>query len=158
VLAIARAYPDAPIYTSLFDPDTTYPEFSDLDVRPAALNHVALLRGRHRLALPVLAPTFSAMRVDADVAICSSSGWAHGARVSGRKIVYCHAPARWLYQSDRYFAGRGATTTTSFRVLAPILAAWDRRAAASADVYLANSDRRSPCACRVCCRTRTSTC
>ena len=27
--------------------------------------------------------------------------------MTGRKIVYCHTPARWLYQSDRYLRGRG---------------------------------------------------
>ena len=61
----------------------------------------------HRAALPLLAPSFSRLRVSADVVICSSSGWAHGTQVEGRKIVYCHTPARWLYQPDRYLRGRG---------------------------------------------------
>ena len=62
----------------------------------------APLRRHHRVALPLLAPSFSNLRIAADVVICSSSGWAHGATVEGRKVVYCHTPARWLYQSDRY--------------------------------------------------------
>lgn len=136
---MTRAFPGAPVHTSLYDPDGTFPEFADVDVRPALLNRVAPLRRRHRAALPVLATTFSAMKVDAEVTICSSSGWAHGARTTGHKIVYCHAPARWLYQSDRYLARRGGVTTSAFRALAPTLKSWDRRAAATADAYLANS-------------------
>ena len=40
--------------------------------------------------------------VDADIVVCSSSGWAHLVRTSGRKIVYCHSPAKWLYRRDDY--------------------------------------------------------
>ena len=50
------------------------------------------------------------MQIDADVVICSSSGWAHGVRTTGRKVVYCYAPARWLYQTDAYLARSGALT------------------------------------------------
>ncbi len=96
-------------------------------------------RSRHRLALPLLAPAFSRLSVDADVVLCSSSGWAHGTRTTGRKIVYCHSPARWLYQSDRYLRTRGAFAHLTIRGLRPFLLRWDRRAAASAHRYLANS-------------------
>ncbi len=77
-------------------------------MRPLPLDRVGVLRDHHRLALPVLAPAFSRLHVDAAVTVCSSSGWAHGAKVGGRKVVYCHTPARWLYQRDRYLAGASA--------------------------------------------------
>jgi len=69
-----------------------------VEVRTLPLNRSATLRRNHRLALSLLAPAFSRLRVAAEVVVCSSSGWAHGAQVEGRKIVYCHTPARWLYQ------------------------------------------------------------
>jgi glycosyltransferase involved in cell wall biosynthesis len=139
VLALAATFPVAPIYTSLYDPAGTFPEFSPLDVRTLPLNRVAPVRAHHRLALPVLAPAFSRLQVNAEVAICSSSGWAHGARVSGRKIVYCHTPARWLYQADRYLAGQSRLSAGVLSLLTPPLRRWDRRAAASAHRYLVNS-------------------
>ena len=139
VLAMARAFPGAPIYTSLFEPAGTFPEFRDLDVRPLALNAVGPLRRRHRAALPLLAPSFSRLRVQADAVLCSSSGWAHGAVVSGRKIVYCHTPARWLYQTDRYLGAGLDARRLALAPLRPALLRWDARAAASADRYLANS-------------------
>ena len=85
VLSLTRAFPEAPLFTSLYDPEGTFPEFSAADVRTSALNRVAPLRRHHRLALPLLAPSFSRLRIDADVVVCSSSGWAHGARVDGRQ-------------------------------------------------------------------------
>ncbi len=139
VLALATEYPGAPIHTSLYDPDGTFPEFAGLDVRTMALDRVALFRRHHRLALPLLAPAFSRLQVDAGVVICSSSGWAHGAKVHGRKVVYCHTPARWLYQSDRYLDGQSKGSAAALSLMAPPLRAWDRRAAASADRYLVNS-------------------
>lgn len=140
VLALRRAFPDAPVYTSLYDPDGTFPEFQAADVRPLPLNHLAPLRRRHRLALGLLAPSFSRLVVDADVVVCSSSGWAHGAAATGRKVVYCHAPARWLYQTERYLGRRPSRVARSaLRVLRGPLSRWDLRAAASAHRYVVNS-------------------
>ncbi len=139
VLAMAAAFPEAPIHTSLYEPAGTFPAFSALDVRPLPLNRVGMLRSHHRLALPFLAPAFSRLNVDSRVAICSSSGWAHGAKVSGRKVVYCHTPARWLYQPEVYLGGASRWSSTALSAMAPALERWDRRAAASAHRYLAVS-------------------
>lgn len=140
VLSMVDAFPGAPVHTSLYDPAETFPRFAEVDVRPMALNRVAVLRAHHRLALPVLAPAFSHLTIDAAVTICSSSGWAHGARTSGRKIVYCYTPARWLYQTSRYLGDSSRATAALLAAMAPALRRWDRRAAASAHRYLAISE------------------
>ena len=139
VLSLTRAFPDAPVYTSLYDPAGTYPEFAQVDVRTLALDSVPVLRRRHRYALPLLAPAFSRLKVKADVVVCSSSGWAHGANVEGRKVVYCHTPARWLYQQQRYLRGKSKAVCVVARTLHPWLLSWDKRAAATADRYVVNS-------------------
>jgi glycosyltransferase involved in cell wall biosynthesis len=138
VLHMVRAFPDAPIYTSLYEPATTFAEYAEHDVRTSPLNRVAAFRREHRLALPVLAPVFSRWEVEADVVLCSSSGWAHGIRTTAPKVVYCHAPARWLYQTDAYVGGHRARRVVATALKAPLLR-WDRRAAATATRYLANS-------------------
>ena len=140
VLSLCRAFPDAPLYTSLYEPETTFPEFREWDVRPLWLDRAAPLRSRHRLALPVLPLAFATSRVDAEVVVCSSSGWAHGVRTTGRKIVYCHSPAKWLYRRDDYLGEHpSAAARAGVRLLDPYLRRFDQRAAASADTYLANS-------------------
>ena len=139
VLSLTGAYPAAPLHTSLYDPEGTFPDFARLDIRTLPVDRVGVLRSHHRLALPLLAPAFSRLTVDAEVTICSSSGWAHGARVTGRKVVYCHTPARWLYQTERYLEGSSRWSSAALSVLAPALRRWDRRAAATADRYLVNS-------------------
>jgi glycosyltransferase involved in cell wall biosynthesis len=141
VLSLMKAFPGAPVHTTLYDPAGTYPEFGDADVRTSPLNRVGVLRRDHRLALPLLAPASSRVHIDADVVVASSSGWAHGFRTTGRTVVYCHNPARWLYQTDEYLGGPAWRSPLGPPVLAlrPLLRRWDRRAADRADVYLANS-------------------
>src|SRR5437868_3905298 len=104
VLSMLKAFPKALVYTSLYDPNSTFQEFRNIEVRTLPIDRIGTLRRNHRLALPLLAPAFSQLKVDADVVICSSSGWAHGVKTDARKVVYCYTPARWLYQPDRYLA------------------------------------------------------
>ncbi len=139
VIDLANAFPNAPLFTSLFEPSLTFPEFQNFDVHPSPLNRLGFFRQHHRLALPLYAPTFSAMEINADVVICSSSGWAHGVPVTEKKIVYCHAPARWLYQRDRYLRESGVVQRIGLNALSPWLRKWDQKAAKSADAYLVNS-------------------
>lgn len=136
---MSDVFPTAPIYTSVYEPRGTFPAFRNKDIRPSPLNRLTVLRRDHRRALPLLAPTFSAMTVAADVVIASSSGWAHGIKTNGRKIVYCYNPARWLYQADEYLGPRPTLMRPCLRLLAPALRRWDVRAAHSADRYFAIS-------------------
>jgi len=147
-LLLAEAFPGSPMYTTLYDPDGTFPEFGALDLRTSALDRSRLLRRHHRAALPFLAPAVDRQRVDADVLLASSTGWAHGYRGARRTVVYCHAPARWLYQRDRYLGpaegsaahrARRRAAAAALGLLSPGLRRWDGAAARRADVYLANS-------------------
>lgn len=141
VLAMARAFPGARIYTTLYDPGATYPEFADLDIVVTPLNSVPLFRRHHRLALPLLAAASSRVEIEEDVVVVSSSGWAHGFQARGRKLIYCHSPARWLYLTQEYVGtGLGARLQSAvIKGLRGPLVRWDHRAAATADRYLANS-------------------
>lgn len=140
VLSMARAFPGSPIYTTFYEPASTFPEFADLDVRVSPANRVGALRRNHRMALPVMAGLVRAIDIRADVTLCSSSGWAHGVRTTGRKVVYCHTPARWVYQFDLYRQNQLSTVQgAALRPLIRALRSWDRRSARSADRYIANS-------------------
>jgi glycosyltransferase involved in cell wall biosynthesis len=139
VVSMLRAFPDAPVHTTLYEPSLTFSEFADADVHPSVLNRVGLLRRNHRLAFPLLAPTVGGMQVDADVVLCSTSGWAHGVQSDGAKVVYCHSPARWLYQTDRYVARMPLGARPAIAALGSPLRRWDRRSARTASRYLVNS-------------------
>lgn len=140
VLSMSRAFPEAPIYTMLYDPDTTYPEFAERDIRVSPANKFAPLRKHHRAGLPLFPLLARSVFVDADVVLTSTSGWAHGFRTNGRKLIYCYSPARWLYLSDKYLGeDSGVIKRAGLALTKPYLKAWDRRQALAADKYYAIS-------------------
>lgn len=141
VLSMLKAFPDAPLYTSLYEPEATYPEFANYDVRPMWTNRLRPLRLDHRRGLPMYPLAFSSLRIpDAQMVLCSSSGFAHGVRTTARKVVYCYTPARWLYEeAGAYMAGWPASVRAANRCVRRPLRAWDRHAASSADAYLTSS-------------------
>jgi glycosyltransferase involved in cell wall biosynthesis len=140
VLSMLRAFPDAPLYTALYEPDSTYPDFANYDVRPLFTNRSSYLRRDHRRGLLLYPFAFSRLRIDADVVLCSSSAFAHGVRSSGRKVVYCYTPARWLYEeANTYLASWPGSVAFAVHAAGPVLRRWDRRAANTADAYLTSS-------------------
>lgn len=141
VLAMSRAFPDAAIHTLLYDPGNTFPEFAGKDVRVSALNKVGVLQRNYRAALPVLPFAAASTFIDADIVLTSSSGWAHGFRTSGRKLVYCYTPARWLYLRDEYLGdGVSLAKRAALGITSPYLRAWDRRAVQTCGRYLTLSN------------------
>lgn len=141
VLTLRKAFPDAPIYTTLYNPETTFPEFRDARIVTSWLNRVPAFRRDHRAALPLLPFAANSLRIDADVVVASSTGWAHGFPSTGRRLVYCHSPARYLYLSDEYLGGPAHTSPKGLALLAmrPALVRWDQRRAREASAYLCNS-------------------
>jgi glycosyltransferase involved in cell wall biosynthesis len=139
-LAIMRAFPEATLVTSVYQPDTTFAEFREYDVRSTWLAKFPPARRDPRVALPLLAKAFSDYRLPAaDIVICSSSGWAHGIRSRVPKIVYCHNPPRWLHQTSEYAAKQPLPVRLALEVMRRRLTSWDKDAAGTATKYLANS-------------------
>ncbi|MEX2659933.1 MAG: glycosyltransferase, partial [Acidimicrobiales bacterium] len=137
-LAMAKAWPDSPILTTVFNPSTTYPEFADHDVRTSPLQRIPLLRRHFRAGLPLYPWAFRRMGpVDADVVVSSSTSFAHGIRSRGCHIAYTHSPPRWLWEAEGYSA-RAARSR-----LARPLFAWlrlrDHEATSEPHLILANS-------------------
>jgi glycosyltransferase involved in cell wall biosynthesis len=139
-LEMTRAFPEATLYTTVFNPEATFDGFGDVNVEVVPwLDKVPVARHDARVALPVLPLAVQSIDIDADVVLCSSSGWSHGIRTRGKKVVYCHNPARWLYQPDAYFAGLPRRLRRLIAWLLQPLRWWDARAARSCEIYLANS-------------------
>ncbi|MGD7733209.1 glycosyltransferase [Propionibacteriaceae bacterium G57] len=142
-LVLTQVFPGADLYTSLYDPDETYPEFRGVRVVTSPLNRVGLFRRAFRWALPFFGAAFDRAPVDpsTEVVVVSTTGFAHGIATSAPKVVYCHSPARFLYLVDDYLGTDWWRTPTGWGLMAlrPWLVRWDQRAAHQAAVYLCNS-------------------
>ena len=136
VLEMASMWPEAPVYTSLYRAESTFPEFQNFDIRTSFLDRLPV-DGGFRALLPLYPAAFTSFgMLDEELVISSSSGWAHGVRTSPESVhvVYCYAPARWLYTPDRYLP-----SSLKQRLLSPVvspLRRWDMGAARRADGYV----------------------
>ena len=138
-LEIARAFPGAPIYTSFSEPAQTFDGFAQHEIHSSRWNKFSALRHDPRRAFPILASIFGRLEIDADIVICSSSGWSHGVKTRGTKIVYCHTPARWLWEPKDYFKGSPSFVRRLLIALTGTTRTWDKNAADNGDLYIANS-------------------
>ena len=138
VEALHEVFPEAPVYTSMYEPTALPESFAAMDVRTTFMQRSPALRRRFRLGLPLYPAAMQTLDLRGyDVVVSSSSGWAHGVRTDprARHLVYCHTPARWLYRSDSY----GIAERIAAAPALALLRRWDRRAAARATEYVANS-------------------
>jgi hypothetical protein len=146
VLELHTLYPDAPIYTSQYDP-SKIDWFLDADVRTSWLQR--LPKGLKKF-LPLLrAWTFSRLDLsDYDLVISSSGAEAKGVKTGPETvhICYCHSPTHYYWiRYDEYLAHPGFPigfnwlAKLSLRVLIGPLKQWDARAAKRPDYVIANS-------------------
>lgn len=141
-LELTKAFQPGELATALYSPSATFQNFAEYKVQPSWLNKFPIFRKDPRRAFPLLASAWSMRdQTNAKVAICSSSGWSHGLRVTPttRKIIYCHNPPRWLHQQNDYLMDQGRLAKAAVSTLRNSLVQWDLKAARSADVYIANS-------------------
>jgi glycosyltransferase involved in cell wall biosynthesis len=136
-LELAAIWPEAPIYTSLYRPGSTFCAFRDHDVRTSFLDRLPIDDGFRDVA-PLYPAAFGSFgELDYDIVVSSSSGWAHGVHTAARTthVIYFHAPARWLYSPEAYLA-RGSNRQRLMNVVSPALRRWDKRAVLRADGYI----------------------
>lgn len=105
---IHKIYPDAPIYTLLYDRAGTKNQFSKgYNIRPSKLQNLpGFIRKRSRLLLFKFPRAIEQLDLSGfDVVICSSNSFAHGVITKPKTlhITYCYSPTRYLWDwSNQY--------------------------------------------------------
>lgn len=128
-------YPDAPIYTSVYD-DQRLPQFKTADIKQMPLSNW-FRKGRRFEKLALLLPLyFTSLKLTGfDVVISISSGFAKAVTTDPQTvhICICNTPIRfaWGFGADN----RGVIS----RLLAPYFRWFDRRSARKVNHFLANS-------------------
>jgi glycosyltransferase involved in cell wall biosynthesis len=137
-VVLARAHGGGAVTTSAAIPAQTFPEIEQLQVREL-LPWLPRVLARRRAALgPLAGLAFLVHRVDDGVVVASTSGWAHWLRGRAPRVVYCHTPARWLYEPADYFKSLPPPLRRVIGVAMAPLRVIDRRRMFSAAVVVAN--------------------
>lgn len=146
LLSFHRIWPDAPIYTLIYDEDIVSEYFPDAKIKASFLQKFPAYLRRHKkylLPLGAIAPETIDLK-DFDLVISSSSSFSKGIIVKPKTIhvSYCHTPTRFLW--DWYFEylrenELGAIKKSFVTVILHYLRMWDKSVADRVDYFIANS-------------------
>lgn len=142
-------WPDAPIYTSLYDREEMLKKgWNDdgMDIRTSKYQWLPLkAKFGNKFYLPIFPLAFESFDFsEYDLVISSSTRFAHGiiTRSETCHISYCNSPARFLWMYSDYEKGHGGIKSWQKLFLAPILhwqRIWDQQASQRPDFFFGNS-------------------
>ena len=147
VLAMAKAFPGAPIYTSVYDPEHC-PGFEHLDVRTTYLQKLPIARRKHQFFPILRSHAFRKVDLSAfDVVLSSSSADAKAvqARPDAVHICYCHTPTRYYWSHYQEYVQRPGfgkldpMIRPAIPPLVRVMRKYDLEAANRVDYFIANS-------------------
>ena len=142
-LQLCSMFPEADIFTAVYDPVGTQGRFEDRNVNTSGLQRLRPTARSFRPLLPFYPAAIESLDLRGyDLVVSSSSAWAHGviADEQAVHICYCHNPFRYAWTE------REATLESRSPLVRPVLSQvmhrwrqWDFIAAQRVDAYVANS-------------------
>jgi glycosyltransferase involved in cell wall biosynthesis len=131
VLWLAKAFPDAPIFTSIYLPDSTFPEYKKLKVIPLHFGTSIKTERQFKLLYPLW--LWQIQQIDFssfDVVLSSSTYLAKFIRPTGdtKHFGYLYAPFRLLWRPNSYTPESLPTPgfiAPCVKQLVPLLRKWD---------------------------------
>ena len=143
LLEMQRMYPQAPVYTSVYDANAFEGRFSGIDVRTSFLQNVPGASRNFRALLPFYPRAFESLDLRGyDLVISSTTSFAKGVRVAPGTlhVSYVHTPTRFLWYPDEYVTEvTPPLAMPMLALVAPWLRRWDLVAASRPHYLVANS-------------------
>jgi glycosyltransferase involved in cell wall biosynthesis len=142
--AMTDVWPEAPIFTLLYDEAGAQGRFAGRSVTTSPLQRLGASQHGFRAMLPLF-PT-AVRRLDLagfDCVVSSSSAFAHGVRpaTGARHVCYCHSPFRYAWHEQaRALSEVPAPLRPALALALRRHRGFDRRAARSVDRYIANGE------------------
>ncbi len=143
--AFMEIWPDAPIFTLLYDKKLTHGRFAGKEIHTSFLQKIPFAKSKHRAFLGLMPLAAEQLDLsDYDVVLSDSASYAKGVitKPSTLHICYCHTPIRYAWDdSHKYIKEFGYPSF--IKKLAPIvinyIRLWDKEASTRVDKFLANS-------------------
>jgi len=140
-------YPEAPIYTLLYDAERMHRVFPPEEVHESFFRSFPPMLRDNPKNLSILCPTaVEALDLsEYDVVLSSSNSFAKGiiTKASTVHVSYCHAPMLFAWEATHSYIRqqqKGRLTNIGIRLILHYLRQWDRQAAERVDYFIANSE------------------
>ena len=141
---IASCWPDAPIYTLLYDEAGTDRCFEGREIHASFLQRLRVRQRGFRRFLPFFPRAVEHLPVGScDLVVSSSSAFAHGVRAAAGAVhvCYCHSPFRYAWhERERALAEARRPMRPQLRRTLDQIRSWDLAASRAVTHYIANSD------------------
>lgn len=138
-------FPQAPLYTLLYNPDRAHPDFRGTDIRTSFLQRWPWSKKLYQWYLPMMPTAIERLDLRGyDVVLSSSASFAKGVITDPRTlhICYLHSPTRYLWNDTISYVDE-LRYPKFLRSIAPFFLKnnrlWDRLAADRVDDYVVNS-------------------
>jgi glycosyltransferase involved in cell wall biosynthesis len=148
--AALELFPQADVYTLIYQPDKVSALINSRRVRVSWLNSLPYVGAYYRYLLPLMPWAIESFDLsDYDLVISFNHCAAKGVRTQPRPgrpaplhLCYCHTPMRYVYdQFDDYFADRSSRwLRVGASVVRPFLTRWDKANSLAVDLFAANSE------------------
>lgn len=144
LMVLHDLFPDAPIFTSIYEPSLVDPAFRTMDIRTSFMQHLPLVHRHHQPFLPVFPFAFESLDLSRyDVVLSMSSAWSKAVvtRPDAIHLNYCLTPMRFAWAFDDYVRDEPVSRWQR-AVLAPILSwlrHWDVKTSNRVDEFSAIS-------------------
>src|ERR1044072_3700158 len=141
--AICDAWPEADVFTAVYDPRGTEGRFAPRSPQASFLQRLRPTSRTFRPLLPLYPHAIESLDLrDYDIVVSSSSAWAHGVLVDpgAVHVCYCHNPFRYAWsEREATLSARNVLTRPALRILLSRWRQWDWIAAQRLDASGANS-------------------
>ncbi|HWH93828.1 MAG TPA: glycosyltransferase [Baekduia sp.] len=143
-LALCDLFPDADIFTAVYDPVGTEGRFGRRRVHTSFLQRLHPNASSFRRLLPLYPYAMEALDLSGyDLVLSSSSAWAHGVLPSedAVHVCYCHNPFRYAWNArEATLRAHGPIVRAGLGAVLQRWRQWDWIAAQRVDRYVANSE------------------
>jgi glycosyltransferase involved in cell wall biosynthesis len=142
-LALCDLFPDAELFTAVYDEQGTEGRFAHRAVHTSFLQRLRPTARTFRTLLPLYPAAMESLDLRGfDLVISSSSAWAHGVipDEDAVHVCYCHNPFRYAWNArQETLAARGPVGRAALGAVFQRWRQWDWIAAQRVDAYMANS-------------------
>ena len=137
-------FPEAPIYTSVYDPSKLPPVFQQMDIRPSFLQRLPFVSRSLQYYLPFIPVAFEHFDLrDYEVVLSSTTSFAKGVITSPDSVhvCYCNTPMRFAWRYHDYMRDRdvGPIRRKILALMLHPIRLWDAVSANYVDYFIANS-------------------
>jgi len=141
IINFKEIYPDAPIYTTFYNPDNLDEKLRNLDVKTSFLQRKKMITD-HKKYFPLMPLAFELFNLkEYDVVLSSSTCCAKGVKApKGIHICYCNTPMRYAWEKrNDYLKDMGRIKRAIISIFLFFMRKWDKWSSKRVDYFIGNS-------------------